>query len=99
MNLEQELRTIVDATEAQMSVSLLHLESGEAVQIDADVSYPMCSVLKIPVLCEAFRQIHNGAFSLDDRWELTLGEKNLPSGVLVFLQDGLMPTVRDLLLR
>ena len=38
-----------------------------------------------------------GNFTLDDRWELTVAEKNLGSGVLVFFDDGLMPTVRDLL--
>ena len=97
MRLETEIQSIIDASGAEMGVSIHHLESGEEVNINADASYPMCSVLKIPVLCEAFRQIDAGHFTLDDRWELTLAEKNLPSGVLVFLQDGLRPTVRDLL--
>jgi beta-lactamase class A len=80
-----------------MGVAIKHLESGEEVYIDADQPVPLCSVFKIPVLAEAFHQIDEGRFTLDDRWELTLAEKNLPSGILVFLQDGLMPTVRDLL--
>ncbi len=80
-----------------MGVAVKHLESGEEIYHDADQSFPLCSVFKIPVLAEAFHQIDQGRFTLDDRWELTLAEKNLPSGILVFLQDGLMPTVRDLL--
>ena len=45
----------------------------------------------------AFRQIEEGRFTLDDRWQLTTAEKNLPSGILVFFDDGLEPTVKDLL--
>jgi beta-lactamase class A len=80
-----------------MGVAIKHLESGWELHRNADQPVPLCSVFKIPVLCEAFRQIDEGRFGLDDRWQLTLAEKNLPSGVLVFLQDGLLPTVRDLL--
>jgi beta-lactamase class A len=57
----------------------------------------MASVLKIPVLVEAARQMDAGNFTLDDRWPLTVGEKNLGSGVLTFFDDGLLPTVRDLM--
>lgn len=80
-----------------MGVSLIHIESGEEIHINADESFPMASVLKIPVLCEAFHQMATGAFTLDDRWELTYPQKNIGSGILTYLQDGLNPTVRDLL--
>ncbi len=88
---------ITDSGATAMGVAIKHLESGKELNIDADRPFPLCSVFKVPVLCEAFRQMHAGRFSLDDRWTLTLAEKNLPSGILVFLQDGLQPTVRDLL--
>ncbi len=97
MSLESELRSITENSSAEMAVSALHLESGQRADVDADRIYPLCSVLKIPVLVEAFRQIEAGRFSLDDRWELTTAEKNLPSGILVFFDDGLAPTVKDLL--
>ena len=97
MSLQSDIQSVIDNSGAEVGLSILHLETDEAININADQVFPMCSVLKIPVLCEAFRQIHEGQFSLDDCWELTLAEKNIPSGVLVFLQDGLMLTVRDLL--
>ncbi|MFN8443560.1 MAG: serine hydrolase [Caldilineaceae bacterium] len=78
-------------------VAIKHLESGEELYFDADRVFPLCSVFKTPVLCEAVRQIHEGRFRYEDRWTLTMGEKNLPSGILVYFQDGLQPTVRDLL--
>jgi beta-lactamase class A len=97
-NLKEQLETIIATSGATlMAVSVKHLESGEELHIAGDSRVPLCSVVKIPVLAEAFRQLAAGKFSLEDRWELTLAEKNLPSGVLVFFQDGLLPTVRDLL--
>jgi len=95
--LQAQIQSAIDASGAEMGVSLLHIESGAAINIGADEAYPMCSVLKIPVLCEAFRQLAQGRFTLDDRWELTYPEKNIGSGILTYLQDGLQPTVRDLL--
>ena len=97
MSLESDISRIIDNSGAEMGLSALHLESGQRIDVDAGRVYQLCSVLKIPVLVEAFRQIEEGLFTLDDRWQLTTAEKNLPSGILVFLDDGLAPTVRDLL--
>ena len=97
MSLESDISRIIDNSGAEMGLSALHLESGQRIDVDAGRVYQLCSVLKIPVLVEAFRQIEEGLFILDDRWQLTTAEKNLPSGILVFLDDGLAPTVRDLL--
>ena len=97
MSLESDISRIIENSGAEMALSALHLESGQRIDVDAGRVFPLCSVLKIPVLVEAFRQIEEGLFTLDDRWQLTTAEKNLPSGILVFLDDGLAPTVRDLL--
>ena len=97
MSLHSEIQAVMDASAAHMGISIRHLENGDEVAINAGETFPMCSVLKIPVLVEAFGQMQAGKFRLDDRWELTTAEKNLPSGVLVFFDDGLQPTVRDLL--
>ena len=96
-SLEAQIQAAIHASGAEMGVSILHIESGAEINIGADESYPMASVLKIPVLCEAFRQIHQGRFTLDHRWALTSPEKNIGSGILTYFQDGLNPTVRDLL--
>ena len=98
MSLESDISRIIDNSGAEMGLSALHLESGQRIDVDAGRVFPLCSVLKIPVLVETFRQIEEGLFTLDDRWQLTTAEKNLPSGILVFFDDGLAPTVRDLLI-
>ncbi len=97
MSLETEIRSLIADSGAQMGVCVRHLESGEETAIDADRSFPLASVFKIPVLVEAFRQLHAGKFRMEERWELTTAEKNLPSGVLTFCADGLKPTARDLI--
>ncbi|MBX3012519.1 MAG: serine hydrolase [Caldilineaceae bacterium] len=95
--LQAQIQAAIDASGAEMGVSLIHIESGMEININADDSFPMASVLKIPVLCAAFHTMATGAFTLDDRWELTYPLKNIGSGILTYLQDGLRPTVRDLL--
>lgn len=96
-----ELQAMIEAAirkaDAHMGISMRHIENGDELHIHADELFPMASVLKIPVLVEAARQMDAGKFTLDDRWELTVAEKNLGSGVLTFFDDGLLPTVRDLL--
>ena len=96
-SLESAIHQAIEASGAEMGVSLLHIESGTAININADTGFPMASVLKIPVLCAAFEAMAAGAFTLDERWELTYPLKNIGSGILTYLQDGLQPTVRDLL--
>lgn len=95
--LQKQIEAAISAAGAHMGVAMLHLEKGDELYLNADESFPMASVLKIPVLVEAARQMDEGKFTLDDRWELTVSEKNLGSGVLTFFDDGLLPTVRDLL--
>lgn len=97
MSLEQQIHSVIEASGAEMGIFTHHIESGEEIDINGDQPFPLCSVFKIPVLVEAFRQIRDGQLSLDERFELTTAEKNLPSGVLVFFDDGLRPTLRDLL--
>src|SRR3954453_14287150 len=95
--LQSQIQAAISTANAHMGIAMRHLEKGDEINIAADESFPMASVLKIPVLVEAARQMDAGKFTLDDRWKLTVVEKNLGSGVLTFFDDGLMPTVRDLL--
>jgi len=95
--LDRAIRTIINGGLATASVSIRHLERREHVSIDGGRVMPMASVFKVPVMVELFRQAAAHQVSFEDRWELTEAEKSYGSGVLVRLQPGLMPTVRDLL--
>lgn len=95
--LQTRIEHIIAASDARIGVAIRHIESGAEVMIDADQPVPLASVVKIPVLVEAFRQLGEGRFRLDDRWTLDRRVKALGSGILTFFDDGLCPTVKDLL--
>ena len=80
-----------------MAVFAKHLGSGETLAQDADTVYETFSVIKVPIMAEVMRQAEAGAFSLDDRIAYKNGMARLPSGLLYMMDEGLQPTVRDLL--
>jgi beta-lactamase class A len=49
-------------------------------------------------MVEVFQQARAGRLDLDERLALRTPDKTLTSGVLVHLQDGLQPSIRDLLM-
>jgi beta-lactamase class A len=96
-SLHDRILEVIHNSGAKMGVALHHIETGKEIMIDADAYYPLASVVKIPILVEACHQMALGKFSSDDRWVLKTEDKNLPSGVLTFFEDGLTPTVCDIL--
>ena len=98
MLLEDKIKSLIEECGAKVGVGLHHIESGEELMIDADSYYPLASTLKIPVLVEACYRMAAGEFTPSDRWELKDTEKNFPSGVLVFFDEGLQPTIKDVLM-
>ena len=100
-DLKSEITSLLEQsaarTTAHLSIALRHIESGQEVMIDADRSVPLASVVKVPVLVEAFHRIQAGHIRLDDRWSLPGNLKTIGSGILTNLDDGLALTVRDLL--
>ncbi len=74
------------------------LDTDARLEFNADEIFPAASVIKLPVLVEAFRQISAGTLSLDQRIEVLDADKVIGSGVLKELRAGLAPTLDDLLL-
>ncbi|MCL4561709.1 MAG: class A beta-lactamase-related serine hydrolase [Chloroflexi bacterium] len=95
--LTRKIQTIVDQSDSHLGVAVRHIESGREVMICADDLFPLASAVKVPVLVEAFRQMQEGKLRIDDRWMLNQESKNLGSGILTFLDNGLVPSVRDYL--
>lgn len=96
-DLEGRLAEITEAVDATFGIALRHIESGEEVMANADDLFVLASVVKVPVLVEAFAQLRDNRLHLEDRWTHSHAAKNLGSGILVELDDGLALTVRDLL--
>ena len=98
MSLRDDLRACMTDDHIEFGIAVHHIESGEETLIDGDTVFPTASLFKVPVMIEIFKQAHAGRFDLDDRLELKTRYKTLTTGVLLHLQDGLQPTVRDLVM-
>jgi beta-lactamase class A len=94
--LEGKLRTELARTSGAWGVSVRHFERKEFADINADQRFQMASVFKLPVLIELYRQVQEGKLSLDDRVEWHDAQLYFGSGILVTLDVGLRPTIRDL---
>ena len=81
-DLQAQIEQIVAESGAAIGVALRHIESGAEVMVNADTLVPLASVIKIPVIVEAFYQIGRGRLALTDRISLDESVKALGSGVL-----------------
>ncbi len=94
--LEGRLKAALAKSSGVWGVSVKHVERNEVAGINTDQRFQMASVFKIPVLVELYQQARAGKISLDARVEWKEPEKYFGSGILVTLDKGLQPTVRDL---
>lgn len=74
-----------------------NLKTGETASLNADETYPAASVIKIPILVEAFRQAEAGSLFLESLYSVHEGRRAGGSGVLKELHAGLAVTLRDIL--
>jgi len=97
MSLRDKLQACITDDSIEFGIAVQHIESGEETLVNAKAVFPTASVLKVPVMVEVFKQAWAGKFDLSDRLELKTRYKTLTTGVLLQLQDGLQPTIRDLM--
>lgn len=97
MTLQNAIQAVIDESNIQAGVAVLHLESGEQIDVNGSQPFPMASVFKIPILATAGAQLKAGKIRLDDRVTLRSEDKSAGSGILPYFEAGLNPTVRDLL--
>ncbi|MEI2663143.1 serine hydrolase [Rossellomorea sp. LJF3] len=92
--LEYKIRDIMVRCKGRVSVAV-ELPS-HSFHIDGDRSYSAASLIKIPILLEAFRQAQEGEISLSDMVTIPKEGRVGGAGVLVSLSDHLTLTVEDL---
>jgi beta-lactamase class A len=64
---------------------------------NANEVFPAASVIKLPMLIDALRQVQAGVLKLEDRYTMRASDHATGSGVLQVMDAGLEPTLRDLL--
>ncbi len=95
--LRRNVERITQGVRADWGVYIKSLDTGEEVAINADAVMDTMSVIKVPLLVEAFRQVDAGKLRLSDRIELKAADKRFGTGVLRTLDDGLRLTLKDAL--
>lgn len=79
----------------KIGVYYKRLNSGESFCINGDEAFIAASVIKLPILVEAFRQAGCGCISFDRKVLLRQEDKLPGCGVLRHLQEGLEITLLD----
>ena len=69
---------------------------GEAIEFQADLPLVAASVIKVPIMVEAFRRFGEGTLSPDMVVEIRAEHKKPSCGALTYMHDGLKVTVMDL---
>jgi beta-lactamase class A len=95
--LEGNIQQIAKSVNATWGIYIKCLETNEEIAINADQQMDTMSVIKIPLMAEAFRQIGEGKFALTDRVTLTDAAKRPGTGIIRSLDPGVQLTIKDLL--
>jgi beta-lactamase class A len=95
--LRGNMERITRSVNAKWGIYVKCLETNEEIAINADEQMDTMSVIKIPLMVEAFRQIEAGKFKLSDRVTLKNEDKRPGTGVIRSLDEGVPLTIHDLL--
>lgn len=94
--LEARVAARLDRLDAVSSLYARHLPSGREIAIRADRPMNTLSVIKIPVMVQAFRDDEAGRLDLSGRHVVEPDDMRRGSGLLQTFAPGLNPTLNDL---
>lgn len=83
--------------DAVTSLYAKHVPSGREIAVRADEPMNTLSVIKIPIMIQAFRDAAAGRLNLDERVHLEPEDMRNGSGLIQSFSSGLNPTFRDLI--
>jgi beta-lactamase class A len=96
-DLDARIRSLATGFQGELGLFAKRLRTGETIEWQADTRFPTASVIKLPIMVEAFEQISRGALSADAIVPVRASAKVGGSGVLGELHDGAEVTIRDLI--
>jgi beta-lactamase class A len=95
-SLESKLRPLIDSHKGKVAVAVLNLDTGEQYHYKSDVPMPTASLIKFPVMIEAYRQAAAGNVNLKQMVTLRDADKVPGSGILTdHFSDGANISLRD----
>src|SRR5262245_50704368 len=81
-SLSTRLEPLISAHEGEVAVAVKHLKTGESYSHKADEPMPTASLIKMPIMVEAYRQASEGKVSLADQVTFRDDDKTPGSGIL-----------------
>src|SRR5262245_27519323 len=96
--LQDRIEFLTRHVNAEWGIYVKSLDTGEEVALDADAVFDTMSVIKIPIMVEAFRQIEAGKHSLCDRVTVQESDMRFGTGILRSLDPGASVTLKDVLM-
>lgn len=97
--LEARVTARLDGLDAISGLYAKHLPTGRELAIRADRPMNTLSVIKIPVMVQAFRDAESGRLDLDRRYTVEPTDLRRGSGLIQTFSPGLNPTLRDLVMQ
>ena len=94
--LQARVAARLDALDAVSTLYAKHVPSGREVAVRADRPMNTLSVIKIPVMVQAFRDDASGRLDLDERYVVEADDLRRGSGLIQTFEPGLNPTLRGL---
>ena len=79
-----QLKKLADSHKGKVAISLKHLTTGENWSLNADTPMPTASLIKFPVMIEAYRQANEKKVSLDQMITLKKEDKVPGAGILTY---------------
>jgi beta-lactamase class A len=95
--LQSNIERITRSINADWGIYIKCLETNEEIAINADKQMDTMSVIKIPLMVEAFRQMEAGKFKLTDQITLKESDKRPGTGVIRSLDPGAVLSIKDLI--
>lgn len=94
--LDTRLLPLIRAHQGQVAVAVKHLKTGALFEYRATEPMPTASLIKLPVMIEAYRQVHEGKLKLETLITLKAEDKVPGSGILTtHFSPGLSLSLRD----
>ena len=95
-SLGSRLMPLIEAHKGKVAVAVKNLQTGETFTYRDDVPMPTASLIKFPVMVEAYRQAAEKAVDLDKMLTLAKADKVPGSGILTtHFSDGVTLPLRD----
>ncbi len=93
----RDIHAVLAKVEGVFGLSYLHLGSGESYTCNGDELFYPCSVIKVPIMCEVFRQAEKGQLDLARKIVVNRDDQVGGSGILQVLTPGAELPVYDLI--